>query len=347
MAQAPDQPPESVIYNQFAGLRNTVTAERLASSELEKAVNIDLDDVGQAHRRRGRAKVADGAFHSIWKTATYTLGVRDGMLGIINPNYSFIELTSVGLDHIAYVQVGDDVYFSSRSTSGVVRSNWQVDPWGTNTPENTWLSPVVNPTPTLGEIGGKLLGPPPLATALEYLNGRIYLASERDLWATELYLYNYVDKTRTFIRFEDDITVVGAVTDGLYVGTKSAVWFLSGPFGQMQRIPVIGYGALPGSVVKVPAELVHPQGIQQDVPSKNAVLFLTQSGLVAGFDNGTCYNLTQDKVLFPDAGNAAALFRRQDGVNSYVAVADSGGTPSSNARIGDYVDAEIRRFQGV
>ena len=76
-------------------------------------------------------------------------------------------------------------------------------------------------------------------------------------------------------------------------------------------------------------------------------MFLAKTGLCAGFNGGQSFNLTQNTMVFPDASNAAALFRRQDGVNSYVAVADSGGTPSSNARIGDYVDAEIRRFQGV
>ena len=44
-----------------------------------------------------------------------------------------------------------------------------------------------------------------------------------------------------------------------------------------------------------------------------------------------------------DAGSAAAFYRRQDGVNQYIAVTNSGGTPSANTRIGDYVDAELIR----
>jgi hypothetical protein len=51
-------------------------------------------------------------------------------------------------------------------------------------------------------------------------------------------------------------------------------------------------------------------------------------------------------MAFPAGVSAAALFRQDQGANSYIAAVDSAGGPSANARIGDYVDAEIRRFQG-
>ena len=188
-----------------------------------------------------------------------------------------------------------------------------------------------------------------MATALTYYNGRIYMAHDRTVWATDLYLYNYVDKTRTFLQFESEVTMLGAVTNGIYVGTTTDVWFLSGSqLSELKRLPMMSYGALPGSAVSVPSELINPQlpGRQQ-TESKNALLFMSTSGLCVGLDSGMVYNLTQNQVLFPDAMSVAAMFRRQDGINQYVGVADSGGSPSSAARIGDYVDAEIRRFQGA
>ena len=338
-----DQSQDSISVSRFVGLRNTLSAERLAPNELERAQNLDLDDVGQPHRRRGYTQVATGSWHSLFTSTRGVLGVKDGVLSIINPDFSTQTLQSgVGPAPVAYVDVGPETYFSSATDSGVIGADNSVGQWGIEGGAGTWLSPVVNPTSTLAPIQGRLLGAPPLATALAYYNGRIYLAEGRTVWATELFMYRYVDKTRTYMLFESDVTVIGAVTDGLYVGTRAGIYFLGGTFGEMKRLPLSTYGALPGSLVTVPAELVHPQANA----SRNAVVFMTTSGLVAGFDGGQLLNLTQDRFLFPGAVSAAALFRRQDGVNQYIGATDSGGSPTSAARIGDYVDVEIRRFQG-
>jgi len=351
MPQPPDPNlPDSVTFAQFTGLKNTVTPERLKLTELERAINVDIDDAGQIHRRRGYAKKISGDFHSAFTSQSGVVyAVKDGTLGIVDPGYVFRALqTGIGGGGLAYVQVGSDIFYSSPTTSGVLTNGVTPGAWGQIGGDRTWISPVVNPTATLGQVGGKLLGAPPMASVLGYFNGRIYMADDRDLWATELYAYHYVDKTRTFTRWEDEITVLGMVTDGFYVGTQSSVWFMSGTFGRMARVPVASAGALKGSLVTLPAELVAPNiPLEQQTPSKNAVLFMTTSGLVAGFDGGNAFNLTQNQVLFPNAQSVAALFRRADGANSYVAVTDSGGTPSANTRIGDYVDAEIRRFQGA
>lgn len=336
--------PDSLMIQQFAGLKNTVNPERMAPGDLVRATNIDLDDVGQARRRRGKTKVNTSAHHSIYNFGTIVYGVRGTELGIIYPDYSFESLkTGIGPEPIAYVTVGDDVFFSSLDNSGVIHADKTVDDWGAVTSEGTWLSPVINPTSTLSEISGKLLGKPPMATSLCLYNGRIYLANERTLWATELYMYNYVDKTRNYILFESEITVLGTVDTGMYVGTRDGVYYLTGVLGQMKQSKVLNAAAIPGSLVNVTAELVRPERNA----SKQAVVFMTTAGLVAGLDAGFIHNMTETKVLFPDATSSAAMFRQQDGINQYVGVTDTAGTPSSTARVGDYVDAEIRRFQGV
>lgn len=348
----PAPQPDSAIFAQFEGLKNTVTRERLKPTELEIAKNIDLDDAGQVRRRRGYRKVADGSWHSLYAdTSGLVLGVKNGSLGIVYPDFSFDPvLPSVGNEYLDYIGVGDDIYFSSLTASGKFNvPTGQVFPWGQTGGDSQWISPVVHPTPTLGPVRGRMLGKPPMATNLTYYNGRIYMGCGKTLWATDLWLYNYVDKTRTFVQFEEDITMLDAVSDGIYVGTTSNVYFLSGSsLDKLQRIVLMNYGVLPRSSVSVPAELIKPQ-INQDPqsPIKNAIMFMTHSGLVAGFDGGVIYNLTQADVLFPAAQAAATMFRRQDGINQFVAVLDSGGDPKENARIGDYVDAEIRRFKGA
>ncbi len=222
----PNLPPTSVVFDKFDGLKNTLQPERLGLRDLVRARNVTLDDSGQLSRRRGFTKQVSGNAHSLFTTITGspTLGVLNGSLGILNPDYSFTAMRSgigsdpsTGAAPLSYAQVGPSVYYSGPTDSGIVDLNARtVGPWGSAT--DLFLSPVVNPTATLPAIAGKLLGQPPNATALAYFNGRIYLAEGRTLWWTELFLYNYVNKTKTFAMFEADITAIGAVGDGVFVG---------------------------------------------------------------------------------------------------------------------------------
>lgn len=346
----PDAPPESISFAAFTGLKNTVSRTRLAPTDLAEAKNVDLDDQGQIRRRRGYRRVVSGDFHSLFTDANdIVYGVKNGALGIIKPDFSFQVLKASvafqpggSLKTLAYAEVGPTIYWSCATDSGKIDKVSQTNSeWGNGA--DVFLSPVVNPTANLPAIRGKLLGKPPLATALAYWNGRIYMAQGSTVWATELYLYDYVNKTRTFLPFENEITGLGAVTDGLYVGTTDSVWFLSGTFNELKRVAVMDSGMVPGSLARIPAELANPPQIDlnSDQPVKVSLAFLTANGMCAAQDGGVCFNLTESKLFLPAAQQAAALFRRQDGVNQFMVVTDTGGAPSSSAHFGDYLDAEL------
>lgn len=347
MAQPdPNAPPESLNLQAFTGLKNTVSQERLAPGELERAVNIDLDDTGQPRRRRGYTERLTGTCHSAWTAPDGRLFVvKDGVLGVVREGWSFGGVAAAGADRLSYAEAGGEIFYSSRSTSGKVTPDNLPSSWGTPG-ASTWLSPVTRPTDTLGEVRGKLLGPPPLATEIAYWRGRIWMAQGNMLWATELYLYNYVDKTRTFFQFESDIQMIAPVDDGMYVGTEKALYFCSGSLAELKREVVLSTRAVPGSKVTCPASVSHPDARRGDIPEHEGVLFATDAGMCFGSLGGRLYNLTQKSVLFPSAIQGAGLLREMDGVTSYVAALDSGGDPANSARIGDYVEAEIRRFQG-
>jgi hypothetical protein len=339
------------VLSKFAGIKNTVTLERLKPSEFSVGGNVDVDDEGQVHRRRGYTRVASSPFSSLFNADSGRVyGVKDGTFGIINPDYSFISLLAgIGDAPLAYVQVGGTIYFSSVYNSGQVDiyTN-EIKPWGVVGGASMWLSPVVNPTTTLAPIQGKLLHAPQRAKFLTYYNGRIYMAVGNVLWATELFLYNYVDATRTYMTFENEITGLGTVTDGIYVGDETDVWFLTGPtFAEFKRQMVMSEGVIPGSMILVSGELADPHNMDQPVEAKDALLFLTIHGLCIGQDSGHAFNLTQNHIWFPNAVSAAATWRRQDGVNQYLGVLDSQGTPSEGVRIGDYCDATIIRGTGA
>lgn len=352
--QDPNAPPESVVLGQFNGLKNTVAPERLDASDLEIARNIDLDDAGQARRRRGFRKIINAEFHSLQNVGTKVFAVRAGSFGRIRDDYSFNPLFNVGSSPVCCTAVNEEVYFSSAVGSGVIDpAADSISPWGQTGGQGEWLSPVINPTATLGPVAGKLLGDPPLATCLEAYHGRIYLAAGKTLWRTELYQYHYIDKTRGFYQFEHDITLVMGVDDGLYVGTTGGLYFLEEErilmrtFGSLKLTRVIDGYVVPGSGVGLPVDLVRPQTMGQPVGTGTAIVFLTDAGVMAGFNSGETFNLTIGRVILPEMVSAAALFRQDQGANSYVAAVDSAGGPAANARIGDYVDAQIIRASQV
>lgn len=343
MASNPNEPPESIVLEQFHGIRNTVSEERLRPGELSAAVNVDLDDVGQLRRRRG-FQLLDGAnYHSLRTLGERTYVVKDGVLGELYADFSHAALIEVGSDPVSYVAVGETIYFASRAASGKIVDG-AVQPWGQQGGSGQWVSPVMRPTETLGEIAGRMLHAPPLATELELYKGRIYLASERWLWATELYLYDLVDRTRNFIPFEHDITMIRAVGDGLFVGTTAKLLFLQGTLAKgLRYTTVVDAPVIRGSAVSVPTAEVHPEARRAPVPEGDSPVFMTGAGVCVGLDGGQVFNLTRGKTVFPPAASAAALYREDQGANSYVAVTDSAGGASANARIGDYVDAQIVR----
>lgn len=371
-------PKDSVEFRKFAGLKNVVDRERLGPDELEIAINVDLDDVGMLHRRQGRRLVNAGNWANLFTTDEgFVFGVCNGSLGKVNPNFSFTAYQG-GFDpsvSISYVQIDKKIYYSCPTQAGIILiDKMTIIPWlgpsiGPHTipdpldpfappipalPDGTWWwSPVVNPTGTLPPVKGKILGPPPNASIIAYYNGRIYLASDRTLWHTELYNYNYVNKTRNFFQFEAPITMVGVVTDGIYVGTEEGLWFMAAaprieghPAGAFKRVRVMDSPVIPGSMVYVPGELANPTqvGLQEDTPVKVSIMFMTAAGYCGGQDGGQCYNFSEDKFIFPAATQASAMYRFQKGIHQYVAVLNSEGTPVAGAaRIGDHLDATLRK----
>lgn len=341
MASQP--PPESVVFGQFTGMKNTVSQERLGQSDLERAINVDIDDSGQLRRRRGYTKKSALKHHSLCTIGGKTFVVRNGMLGVLGDDYSFLALTFVGDARVAYTDVAGAIYFSAADASGVIAADNTLQPWGKTNGQGVWSSPVIAPTGTLGAVGGRLLGDPMRATCLAAYSGRIYMAVGKVLWATELYQYHYVDRTKSFMQFEDEITLVMAVQDGLFVGTRGGLQFLDGVMHKFKLKQIGDDATLFGSGQYVPAEMCHPNARNSPMPTALAAMFMTTGGVMAGFDGGSCYNLTQGTMIFPDGGSAASLFRQDQGANTFIAAVDSAGGPSSVARIGDYCDAEIVR----
>jgi hypothetical protein len=128
------------------GLDNLSSETALKRDDQGKAViafrlgeNVDLDKTGKPRRRLGRNQVLAGSrVHSLWREGAwpFALAMINGTLtGLYAMGQSFPILA--GLDPglpLSYALVGDRVFWSSTSDSGVVKMDGTPAPWGCPTP---------------------------------------------------------------------------------------------------------------------------------------------------------------------------------------------------------------------
>lgn len=143
-------------FTAFAGIRNTLPAERLhvlptkddGTTDLVAAVNVDIDNSGQPSRRAGVKVKNAGAAHSIWAQGDMCLFARSTSLCRLYPDYSS-EVLATGLTTdapVAYVEVNGRTYWANSHQSGVIAAGASRS-WGMEIP----------PAPGLSTVGGTLI----------------------------------------------------------------------------------------------------------------------------------------------------------------------------------------------
>lgn len=152
------------------------------------------------------------------------------------------------------------------------------------------------------------LDAPPAGQALALHRGRLYIAAGEVLYATAPLSYEHCD-LRDFYQFDGSpIQIVAPVTGGLFVGTSSAVYFLSGDtFAERTLVGQLDTGAVRGSVAFGDGEAVTGQ---RELAGQGVVLFATADGVVMGLPDGSIKQLTRERYDMPGAraGVGSALF---------------------------------------
>lgn len=136
-------------YEGFKGLRNNADPTGFDLGDLVSALNVDICDDLQIHRRKGQSAVlVAGIDRDLWATGPICLGVGSNVLKQLFPDYTTTSLRT-GLTparSLAYAPVGARVYYANGVESGVVE----------NGASRTWG--IVPPgRPTLAATGGTLL----------------------------------------------------------------------------------------------------------------------------------------------------------------------------------------------
>lgn len=301
MAITLDLPKNTITFKRFKGINNLANAKDLELDELREAKNIDLDSEGKAIRRNGYTKkvMPSGIIHSLWSNDRICLFVEGTTLKRLYEDYTSSDIrTNISTLPVSYVDVNEIVYYSNASVIGYI--------------ENGVGKTFVNPTKNFKQA-------PQPGQHIEYYNGRLYIARNDVIWYTDAFNFGHVDMRSNFIRMKDEITMLGAVDDGMYVSIgditdRSSVLFLSGlqPKEFVIR-QVADYGAIEGTDVKVNGSFIG-EGI-----AGKAILWTSRKGVCLGANGGNFTNLTKDKYIVSDRRYGAGLFQLRNGIPQYIA----------------------------
>lgn len=119
------------------GMDNTHQDNEIPGDTLRRAVNMDITDTGKLRLRQGSTlSLAVSNAHSFWSdNKDIALFVHDNILKRFNRDATANNIASInaGQNHLAYVKVNSDVYFSCASDNGLVRGSVK-SPWGVEVP---------------------------------------------------------------------------------------------------------------------------------------------------------------------------------------------------------------------
>lgn len=292
------------VFGNFTGINNVADAINLKLEELAEANNVDIDNEGRIVRRKGYTKkfTPSSKTHSLWSNGRMCFFVDGTDLKRLHEDYTTTTIRSnVSSLPMEFVDVNEDVYYSNASVNGYI------DSLGI---DNSYSDP-----------GIRHKKKPPTGQHIEYYNGRIYIAKNHTLWFTDAYAFRRVDMRRNAIEFKDEITMVKAVKDGLYISIgdivdRSSVVFLSGGTPkEFESIPVFNYGAIEGSPVKCKSAFIG-EGNSDD---ENVIIWTSHKGICVGAAGGNARNLTATKYEVPTNRYGAGFFRLNAGVPQYIA----------------------------
>ena len=191
---------------------------------LVEAVNLDVHQ-GRLVRRPGRVRLDSVGYDSLFAHGDVRFGVRGaGLYAIAAQGGERLlrgDLT-VGAP-MAWVGVGETVYFANGRETGCVRDGTAL-PWGGGRypgPDRT----------------GRFVSPPP-GQALAWHAGRIWIADGRLVRFTEgAGLVDWVDAAFGFLApFTGCVRLLTPVGDGLFIGDDTGVHFAAGQDPKTMRL---------------------------------------------------------------------------------------------------------------
>ncbi len=183
--------------------------------------------------------------------------------------------------------------------------------------------------PTIEPLPSFMCGPPPNMSVLMYAFGRMWGSTGNILYYSEPYQFGWFKATSNFFKFNSSITIIAAVSTGLFIGTGDSTVFLAGAEPDQMVQSSAGAGSIKGTLAycnnlpELGDVLGTPEKGYSSVP-----VWRTSEGIVAGNTSGRLFNLTKTKLKMGIPEKGASLYRSKAGVFQFLtsAILSSGAT---------------------
>ena len=278
--------------------------------------NLFIDNTYHLHSRPGQTQLVDLPGHSIWTNGdnSICLFVYNQHLYLLQSDYTYVSLLSLAVNNrMSYWEWNDRIYFSNGVDIGYYKNGSLF----------TITAPTVmhsNAMPS-GVPGISLMQykkPMPPGQHLAVYRGHLLSAAGKVLYVSDPMSDCYdvrgsISGTgRSYIPFNDDITMVRPVDEGIFVADGNT-WFLKGQsFEEMEKKLVDGFPVIPFTDIQVDGSLIEKNG------EGNWAMWMSSDGISVGNNAGTVVNLTKWVYTIPDSPIGAAIARNEEGLVQYI-----------------------------
>jgi hypothetical protein len=284
----------------FQGINNVAPANKViprgGKSYLTSGVNIDIDGEGMIHDRDGyaAASYSGTGIHSLWGNGETCLFVEGSDLKILNLDYTATTVrASVGAPLMAYVDVARRIYYTNTLVIGYVKDRTG---YTFAAPTMTYKSPM------------------PAGQLIEWYNGRLYVAKDNVLWASDPMYPSQTDSRKGFKQFQGRIGMMRAVREtGIYVGDSFKTYLLAGlDMNDFSLVDIADFPPIPGTDVEIDGSKL-PEPIAGKV-----LLWLSKYGVCLAGKGRLFRTLTRDTYWPASTAQGAAVVRETNGIPQYL-----------------------------
>lgn len=280
-----------VIFRGTSGLNTVADPLRIFNkdgiSDLQVAINIDIDQSLRPSRRSGVTKIQSGSYHSLFCDEKNCFVIKEDSLYKVSADNSLLGIRSdLTLNaQMDFAQFGEYTYYTNSYEIGYIFNDVSY-PWVKGN--------YIGPTTT------KIFSGPVIGNHLSVFNGRMLIAYENALYWSELYNFGLYNLSESFVQFDTKIIMIKSVDSGCFISTEKEVYFLKGKnpaFWEPKK--VTNFPALEWSVATS-----YVDGYDIGLQPGLCCVWASPEGVIIGISDGTVLNLNKDKVIYPESAKS-------------------------------------------
>lgn len=290
-----------VTLERFSGVNNVDLSTRLNALllgkdyiyPLQQANNVDIDNTFRVAIRPGFDDVLSGSdIHSLWSDNVMAFFV-DGT--VLYRLYSDWTKRAMATDlqpaaRMSYAMWNDKLYYTNYYQIGYIKNDLS---YGLVDPVREFKLPL------------------PAGQLIERYKARLFVARGKTLYISDP-LSDYYDTRQGYKLFPEDIRLLRAVDEGLYVGDSKVYWMGGDTLDEFSLKEA--YSARPIMFTDL---RVDGQHVGDGVKGKLA-MWTGENGICLGDNAGHVINLTEARYTFTSTGQGAAFIRDVSNVRHYI-----------------------------